>query len=249
MSEPRFLVRFDDICPRMNWNIWAEIEAVLRRAGVRPILAVVPENRDPHLDVGPSRSGFWDEVRRWQADGWTIGLHGFCHVYESCNAGLLGLNGRSEFAGLPRSVQAAKLDRGLAIFERERVRADCWVAPGHSFDRVTVELLRERGVNVISDGFFRHPVQWHGVTWVPQQLWRFRDRPAGVWTVCFHHNDFKAGDVQRLDAQLRGLGGRLSDLPSVLQSPAPAIGWGDRLRQHAWLNALRLRRVMARAGA
>jgi hypothetical protein len=233
----------------MNWSTWAEIEAVLRRAEVRPILAVVPDNRDPHLNVGPPKADFWDQVRRWQADGWSIGLHGFCHVYESPNAGLLGLNGRSEFAGLSRFAQATKLDQGLAIFERERIRVDCWVAPGHSFDRVTVELLRERGVTVISDGFFRRPVRWHGVIWVPQQLWRFRAMPAGVWTVCFHHNDFKAGDVQQLEAQLRGLAGRLTNLKSVASSPAPSIGWGDRLRQRAWLNAIRLRRVVARARA
>ncbi|MGZ3443367.1 MAG: DUF2334 domain-containing protein, partial [Polyangia bacterium] len=91
----RYLVRFDDICPGMNWPVWREIEKILVDADVKPLLAVVPSNEDAHLDVGPKEARFWDLVRGWQARGWTIGLHGYQHRYVTRQAGLVGLNERS----------------------------------------------------------------------------------------------------------------------------------------------------------
>ena len=55
MSDARFLLRFDDLCPTMNWAMWDAIEAHLVRMEVRPILAVVPDNRDPKLVAGPPK--------------------------------------------------------------------------------------------------------------------------------------------------------------------------------------------------
>src|SRR5262245_38354882 len=76
MTESRYLIRFDDICSTMNWLVWDAIESQLIRYAVRPILAVVPDNRDPNLIVDPPRSDFWERVRRWQSRGYTIALHG-----------------------------------------------------------------------------------------------------------------------------------------------------------------------------
>ena len=44
-----FILRFDDLCPTLNWKIWNPIEEFLVEAGIKPILAVVPENRDKGL--------------------------------------------------------------------------------------------------------------------------------------------------------------------------------------------------------
>jgi hypothetical protein len=40
-----YLVRFDDICPTVNWTIWTEIDEILTTEGVKPILSVIPDNR------------------------------------------------------------------------------------------------------------------------------------------------------------------------------------------------------------
>ena len=100
MFHPQYLVRFDDICPTMNWSVWTQIEAELRQRNIKPILAVVPDNQDAKLRVDSPRSDFWDCVRGWQALGWTIGLHGYQHRYVTQQSGIVGLNARSEFAGL-----------------------------------------------------------------------------------------------------------------------------------------------------
>ena len=46
-----YLIRFDDICPTMNWVIWTEIDEILTTEGIKPILAVIPDNRNPVLFI------------------------------------------------------------------------------------------------------------------------------------------------------------------------------------------------------
>ena len=157
MNNPQYLLRFDDICPTMNGRVWAEIESILVERGLKPVLAVVPDNQDPVLQVDPPVADFWDRVRAWQEWGWTIALHGYQHRYVSKNAGLVAVRKKSEFAGLPVETQREKLRRGMEIFEREGIRSRVWIAPGNAFDATTVALLPEFGINVISAGWFQFP--------------------------------------------------------------------------------------------
>lgn len=194
----RFLIRFDDICPRMNWTVWNQVERILVDADVRPLLAVVPDNRDPLLDKAAADPRFWEKVRGWQAAGWSIGLHGYQHCYVTASAGIIGRNRYSEFAGLPAAEQEWKLRAGLAIFRGNGVRAEAWVAPAHSFDEVTLDGLRRSGIGVVSDGYALNPfVCQRGLLWIPQQVARFRPFPFGTWTVCHHVNDWTDADIAR----------------------------------------------------
>lgn len=219
-SECRYLVRFDDICPTMNWAVWDAVEALLMRHSIRPILAVVPDNRDPKLIVDSPRADFWERVRSWQRASFAIGLHGYQHRYVNENAGLMRLNHQSEFAGLSRSEQEAKLRSGLEIFAKQGVRADAWVAPSHSFDRTTVAVLADLGVPVISDGLWHWPfTDVRGVTWVPQQLWDvFSPKPAGIWTVCYHHNNWAPGKIEEFGRSLEAYASRMTDLATVVDA-------------------------------
>jgi predicted deacetylase len=240
----RYLVRFDDICPTMNWRVWGDIERILVERRVRPILAVVPDNQDPGLCVDEPVADFWDRVRAWQARGWSIGLHGYQHRYVVPHAGILGLNAASEFAGLPRPEQRRKLELALAVFERERVRADAWIAPAHSFDDTTVDLLLELGLRCINDGFALQPyVDARGATWVPQQLWRFRRLPFGVWTVCLHPNRWTTRQLAGFADDIERWHPMTTELGAIVQS-APRRGRGrlDTLAAAALLGAHRARR-------
>ena len=42
-----YCLRLDDACPQMNTEKWARIERILDKYKVRPIVGVIPENRDP----------------------------------------------------------------------------------------------------------------------------------------------------------------------------------------------------------
>src|SRR5215470_4367159 len=94
-----YLLRFDDICPTMNWRVWSEIEGALVERNLKPILAVVPDNQDPVLKVDPPVEDFWERVRAWQARGWAIAVHGYQHRYVTCSPGIVTVRKRSEFAG------------------------------------------------------------------------------------------------------------------------------------------------------
>jgi predicted deacetylase len=234
----RYLLRFDDVCPTMNWAVWDTIEPLLIGNGVRPLLAVVPDNLDAALEVGAPRADFWSRVRAWQARGWSIGLHGFQHRYVTAEPGLVGLDARSEFVGLTEDEQVQKLSAALAIFRRELVRADIWIAPGHSFDATTVAALRRLGVMAVSDGFEPFPARdAEGMLWVPQQLWRFRELPFGVWTVCMHVNAWGEAELARFRIDLARYHDRFSDLDDVL------CRYGERRRtrfDRVCANALRM---------
>jgi hypothetical protein len=216
-----FVLRFDDICPTMRWDIWAEIESALISSGVKPILAIVPDNRDPVLQPGPAAQNFWERARRWQELGWTIALHGYQHLYVAPAGGLVTSRKKSEFASLPERDQKEKLRRAVEIFAAQGIRSRVWIAPGNAFDEVTVSLLRQFGIDTISAGWFWRPfIGPHDMTWVPCQLSIFRPVPPGVWTVCYHHNlwshadmaEFKEG-LQRYRNQILSLDEALAQFP------------------------------------
>jgi hypothetical protein len=201
----------------MNWPIWRMVEKIILDTGVKPILAVVPDNQDETLKVGEDNKNFWYEVRLWQARGWTIGLHGYQHLWTTQDSGLLGVNPFSEFSGLSFVEQQRKLEQALDIFRRQHVTADIWVAPGHSFDETTLKVLNGLGILNVSDGYFLYShVDSRGMTWIPQQLWRFRRMPLGIWTVCFHINGWTREDVDRFRWHLDDFREAVTDVPSVL---------------------------------
>jgi hypothetical protein len=203
---------------------------------------VIPDNQDPRLAVAPAHDDFWGYIRECQARGWTIAMHGCHHLYETQDPGLLGINPHSEFAGLPAPAQREKINKALAIFAAKNVRIDAWIAPAHSFDKTTVEVLLQSGVSTISDGFYTHPVQHLGAIWIPQQIWRFRDMPTGLWTVCLHANNLTERSFAALERGMERHAHHIIDLKTALKRfPARPLRWIDRWFARAWLLSLRLR--------
>ena len=157
------------------------------------------------------------------------------------------INGFSEFAGLTEEAQRTKLEHGLAIFARERVRVDAWVAPAHSFDALTVRLLLNSGVTVISDGFYWRPVTRLGAIWVPQQLWRLRPLPWGTWTVCYHHNHFDDAAIDRFESDIAAYADRIVDFQQLATGDVARCGILDHAFSSAWRLGLRMKRSRATA--
>jgi peptidoglycan/xylan/chitin deacetylase (PgdA/CDA1 family) len=232
----------------MNWNIWNRIEEMLIAENVKPILAVVPDNADEKLMICPPDPAFWDRVRGWAARGWSIAIHGYQHRYLTRERGLIGLNPYSEFAGLPLAEQKDKLQRALEIFHNQKIYPDLWVAPAHSMDDNTLTALRELGIYRVSDGFAIYPhVDRQGMLWIPQQMWRFRPVPFGVWTVCLHPNDWKTKQVERLRESIAEFRDRIVSLDEILPAyAARAAAAYDAMFQVCYLGLIRLR---TRAGS
>jgi peptidoglycan/xylan/chitin deacetylase (PgdA/CDA1 family) len=202
----------------MRWSVWNEVENILIRTGVKPILAVVPDNRDEDLMFDPPDANFWERVRGWQDRGWTIGLHGYQHRYVTKEAGMFGRMPISEFAGLPLDAQEAKLRNALEIFHQQMVFPELWVAPAHSFDENTIAALSKVGMHTISDGYALYPYRDSGgIHWVPQQVGRFRNIPFGVWTICHHINDWTSREVAQLDCDLSKFAAQFTSMPGVVE--------------------------------
>lgn len=215
----RYLVRFDDVCPTMKWTVWSRMEEILQSEQVRPILSVVPDNQDGRLRFETANPDFWDRVRQWQAWGWTIGLHGYQHRYTSDKSGIVGVKDASEFAGVSLREQCTRLRNGAKILRDQGVEPRVWVAPGHSFDGTTVTLLSEIGISCISDGLFPTPrTDASGVLWIPQQLWRFRRLPFGVWTVCFHHNRWSEPQIDEFSSSIAAFRASIVSLDEIAQT-------------------------------
>ena len=245
-----YLLRFDDVCPTMNWRVWDQIEEALVVRGIRPILAVVPDNQDPFLMVDEPRADFWDRVREWQARGWTIGMHGYQHINLTGERGIVGLNARSEFAGLSQDDQRERLSAGLTILRREKVEPHVWLAPNHSFDELTVSNLRALGFRVISDGLWMQPFRDRmQMTWVPHQVWRFRWMPPGTWTVGIHLNGWTPQLAGHFIRDLDVYGERIRDLPSIVEEFAGRRkSFGDEVVSRTMLALIRGKRLAREIG-
>jgi peptidoglycan/xylan/chitin deacetylase (PgdA/CDA1 family) len=242
LGRTRYLLRFDDICPTMNWEVWREVEAVLIEKDLKPLLAVVPDNQDQTLNVHPPVNNFWDHVRRWQSRGWTVGVHGYQHRYISRHRGIVTARRKSEFAGVSAIEQEDKLRRATDIFEGQGVRSRVWISPGHSFDDTTVSLLPKFGLDIISDGYFRFPfVCRKQMLWIPQQLSYFRPVPPGIWTVCHHINRWNKEAINRFVQDLDRYVRKIGSVEETVQESfglAPQYAWFCR---RPWLSPFLIR--------
>jgi predicted deacetylase len=195
----KYLLRFDDITPCMNWEIWDEIELFLDSQDIKPIVAIVPDCKDLNIMPSPYNDLFWKRVSVWQSKGWCIAMHGYNHVLiknKSINKSIVNISNVSEFTGLSYSLQTDKIKRGLNIFYSNGISTDTWVSPAHSFDGTTLKVIHDSAFSTISDGLFVSPCQdKNGILWIPQQLWKFRSMPFGIWTVCYHHNNWSYLDL------------------------------------------------------
>ena len=246
----KYLIRFDDMCSTMNWDVWSEVEQILIEAKVRPILSVIPDNHDESLRIICRDIPFWGKVKTWQQKGWTIGLHGYQHRYVTKDPGIIGLNKRSEFAGLPIEEQERKISQAVAIFHAQGIHPDIWIAPAHSFDGKTIHILQKYGVRSINDGYYLFPhTDRDGVFWLPQQLWRFRLMPLGVWTVCHHHNRWSKREIRKFRLDVVRYRNDITDVGEIVrlfQGRRPT--WADRLFSCLFLYSLRTKRFIRNRG-
>lgn len=199
----QYLIRLDDANPWMDHAKWGRIETILDDHSIKPIVAVIPNCNDATLMINPLDENFWDIVKHWNKKGWTIALHGYDHVYITNCGGLVPINKKSEFVGLPLDRQIEKISLGYNIFLQYGIIPEVFVAPAHSFDKNTLKAIAlKTNIGVISDGLAVKPYTFLGFKWIPQQLWRFRKMPFGTWTICLHPNSMSEKDFKRLEHYL-----------------------------------------------
>lgn len=212
----QYLLRFDDLCPTVSQRRWRRFLPLIEEFGIQPILGVIPDNRDPQLEMSPPDPEFWDGMQALEASGATIAMHGYRHRCESWYQSLLPLHQRTEFAGVSLNKQREWIRAGLKILRGHGLNPRLWIAPRHGFDWNTLDALRAEGLTALSDGFARVPVVRGGITWIPQQLWEPVEKSKGLWTICIHPNTASNELVEQLSAFLDKNAAQFTSVDHVL---------------------------------
>ena len=166
------LIRFDDISDHMNWRLMNKSEEIFDRYNIKPLLGVIPDNKDKEFLNYEKKENFWQKVRDWQNKGWEISMHGLTHVYdkETNKKDFFEYGGRSEFYGHPLEVQIEKISKGLKIFRSEGIKIRSFFAPNHTYDLNTFKALKENNLTNIIDGYGFFPYEEYGIHFIPQLL-------------------------------------------------------------------------------
>jgi predicted deacetylase len=245
----QYLLRLDDLCPTHPPARWEQFRKVIEEFRIRPILAVIPDNRDPQLNGSPYDARFWDQMREMESAGAAIAVHGYQHRCLALGESLLGLDRRSEFAGVDPATQRAWIRSGFEILRGRGLHPRLWIAPRHGFDRNTLCALQAEGVEYISDGFARVPHRRHGVMWIPQQLWSPVAKSKGLWTICIHPHTAKDTDVERLRWFLKGHWPQFTSFDRVVEEfEGRVLGSGERIYEWLALRWVQRRRRRQRQG-
>lgn len=241
-ATARYLLRFDDVCPTMAGDRFERFMGITDRYGIRPILAVVPENRDPELNVERPDPHFWARMRALESSGATIALHGYRHLCESHGPSYLGLHTVTEFAGIPEHTQAEWIRSGLEVLRRNGLSPRVFVAPRHGFDSATLRALISANLPFLSDGFASRLFTRGGVVWIPQQLWEPVEKSRGLWTICLHTNTASSQVQESLRYFLHRFADRFTTFDEVAAVATPArFSWNERMCEAVAQYRLRLR--------
>lgn len=195
MEKQKILLRFDDICPTMNWEQWNKAISLLDKVGVKALVGVIPDCQDPDLRINVPKGDFWSYILELQNQGHTIAMHGYQHVFISPCHGILNRRMNSEFAGLSYEKQKTMIAKGKEILEKHGIFTDVFFAPAHSYDENTIRALGECGFRYVSDGKSRKPYIWHGIKFLPcRNSGAVKGGKPGFFTSIYHAHEWTRMD-------------------------------------------------------
>ena len=117
MFVKNYIIRLDDACPTMKKDNWLRIEKILDSFSIKPIVSVIPDNKDKTLNYSEFDKKFWFKVKSWQEKNWIIGLHGFQHsLVKTASKSILHFYDTSEFTGYTLIEQRDKIQRAINIW-------------------------------------------------------------------------------------------------------------------------------------
>ena len=202
----KYLVRLDDANHYMERDKWDKIETILYKNNIKPIVAVIPDNRDKNLIKNFKDKKFWQRVKYWENSGWAIGLHGYQHKYHKIeeDKSFIPIHTRSEFSGLSLNTQRKKINSSYKMFKQNKIIPKVFVAPSHTFDLNTlIALQKETEIKIISDGWSFYPFFSQNFLFIPQQLWKLKKKLFGIWTICLHPDSMSDFDILKFEQQIK----------------------------------------------
>lgn len=193
----KYIIRLDDACPTMNKEKWDRIEILLEKYNIKPIVGVIPDNKDPEFNNKEIKD-FWEKyVLNWQNKNWIIAQHG---LYHNLNKQI-----RTEFKNKKYEEQLEILKKGQEILANKKIKTDCFFAPAHTFDKNTVLACNNLNYfKFISDGYAFYPYKSKGMIFLPSVF----DTPHviskfGVFTFVYHPNKMDDKDFEYLESFIK----------------------------------------------
>lgn len=68
----KYIFRLDDVCSTMNWVRFNRLKNLFLQYNIKPIIAVVPDNRNSTLIQNDANQNFWEIIKNLQKQGWII---------------------------------------------------------------------------------------------------------------------------------------------------------------------------------
>ena len=195
------LIRLDDIAENMNWDLMKKLETLFEKYEIKPVLGVVPNNKDSDLLSYPKKDNFWEKVREWRDKGWEISMHGSSHIYDqnSNNKDYFGYGGKSEFCEHSLETQMIKIKEGLKKFDKEKIKIRSFFAPNHTYDKNTFAALKNSGIKEIIDGYGLMPYTENGIKFIPQLFYKITLLPFGIQSTQIHLNYWEQKDFDNFE--------------------------------------------------
>lgn len=193
--EIKILIRFDDICPTMDFAQFNRAVELMDQYNVKPLIGVIPCCKDKDLQIEEEHEDFWVYVKSLRDKGYTIAMHGYEHVFCSQHHGMVNRRIGSEFAGLSLQEQIDKLQKGKAILNSYGIETDVFFAPAHSYDRNTLKALAASGFKYMSDGKSSKAYFLEGIKCLPCRAGGAADiKGNGYYTSVFHAHEWVRSD-------------------------------------------------------
>ena len=190
------LIRLDDIAENMNWDLMKKSELLFEKYGIKPVLGVIPNNKDNELLSYPKKNDFWQQIRIWKDKGWEIAMHGSTHVYDKISKkdDYFGHGGKSEFCGHPLEIQMSRIKDGLKKFDDEKINIRSFYAPNHTYDENTFTSLKNFEINEVIDGYGLMPYIENDIKFIPQLFYTIFMLPFGIQATQIHLNYWNQKD-------------------------------------------------------
>ena len=195
------LIRLDDIAENMNWYLMEKSELLFEKYGIKPILGVIPNNKDNELLSYSKKNNFWEQVRNWRDKGWEIAMHGYTHVYDKIckNEDYFNYGGGSEFCGHTLETQISRIKNGLQKFKNGKIKIRSFFAPNHTYDKNTFIALKNFRINEVIDGYGLMPYIENDIKFIPQLFYKIFMLPFGIQSTQIHLNYWNQKDFDNFE--------------------------------------------------
>ena len=217
------LIRMDDISENMNWALMDKCEKLFDKFKIKPLLGIIPINKDPELLKLPKNDRFWERVENWKNKGWEITMHGCNHLYtqKSDKNDIFNYGGNSEFYGLDYSMQLNKIKTGLEEFKKREIKVRSFFAPNHIYDSNTLKALKDSDIKIIIDGYGLFPYYKNEILFIPQLFYKEIFLPFGIQSTQMHINEWNDEAYNNFEIFVKKNYSKILNLNNIIEVTKP----------------------------